>query len=148
MINLAGFRYRNVFADRQGPIVRIDTTDFAVEGRRMFLANAHIRPDLLPHKQQHSVYSDATGSGTHESPMIARYMAISESMERWAYNVTARSAERSKYGFDVDPMSSGMAAFPGLFPGQARRKAYLEAVERFCMIAWWEGMLPSVECPT
>lgn len=146
MINLAGYRYRGVFADRQGPIERIETSDFTVENRRMFLANAYMRRELLPLKRRNSVYSDATGSGTHESPMIARYMAISESMERWAYHDKVKSDERCDYGFDVDPMSNGMAAFPGLFPGQARRKAYLEAVERFSLIAWWEGMLPGVEC--
>jgi len=147
MINLAGIRYRNVFADRQGPIVRLDTTDFAIEGRRMFQANAYLRPELFPARKR-SVYSEASGSGTHESPMIARYMAISESLERWAYAATVRSDERATYAFDVDPMSNGMAAFPGLWAQQARRKAYLEAVERFSIIAWWEGMLPAAVRPT
>jgi hypothetical protein len=32
-----------------------------------------------------------------------------------------------------------MAAFPGLLARQARRSAVLEAVERFCLCAWWDG---------
>ena len=148
MINLAGIRYRNVFADRDGPILRLDTTDFAIEGRRMFQANAYMRPELFPHRPKRAVYSDACGSGTHESPMVARFIAISESLERWAYQTKARSSDRAAYGFDVDPMSNGMAAFPGLWPSQARQKAYMEAVERFSLIAWWEGMLPATIRPT
>src|SRR5580658_3244083 len=120
----------------------------AVEGRRMFLANAYLCPGLQPRKPIKEVYGDASGSGTHESPMVARYMAISEAMERWAFYATASSERRGAYGFDVDPMSTGMAAFPGLFSHQARRKAYLEALERFTLLAWWEGMLPSFEIDT
>jgi hypothetical protein len=41
-----------------------------------------------------------------------------------------------------------MAAFPGLFAGQCRSKAYLEALERFCLIAWWDGRLPAQVLPT
>jgi hypothetical protein len=148
MINLAGIRYRNVFADRQGPIVRLDTSDCMIEGMRLFQANAFLRPEYFPARPKRSVYSEACGSGTHESPMVARLMAISEAMERWAYHAKARATDRAAYGFDVDPMSNGMAAFPGLWARQARRKAYLEAVERFCIIAWWEGMLPSTVLPT
>ena len=148
MISLAGFRYRKIFADHSGPIDRIETSEFMVEGQRMFQANAFMRPGLLALQSNRSVYSDAAGSGTSESPMVARFMAISEAMERWAYHAKVKSPERAVYGFDVDPMSNGMAAFPGFFPLQARRKAYMEAVERFSLIAWWEGMLPSVEHPT
>jgi ribosomal protein S12 methylthiotransferase accessory factor YcaO len=41
-----------------------------------------------------------------------------------------------------------MAAFPGLFARQARAKAYFEAVERFSLVAWWEGHLPALQAPT
>jgi len=34
-----------------------------------------------------------------------------------------------------------MAAFPGLLRRQARRSALLEGVERFSLIAWWDGLL-------
>jgi ribosomal protein S12 methylthiotransferase accessory factor YcaO len=51
-----------------------------------------------------------------------------------------RSASAADYGFDVDPSSNGMSAFPGLLRRQARKFAVLEAVERFSLIAWWEGL--------
>ena len=67
-------------------------------------------------------------------------MAVSEALERWAFSALVRSERAAEFGFDVDPSSTGMAAFPGLLRRQARRKAVLEAVERFSLIAWWEGM--------
>ena len=73
--------------------------------------------------------------------MVARYMAISETMERWAYRVKVRATDRELYGFDIDESSNGMAAFPGLFRTEARRRAMLEAVERASIIAWWEGAI-------
>lgn len=148
MINLAALRYRRVFADCQGPIDRVETVDITVAERRLFQANAYLRPDLLPTRVKRTVYSDAAGSGTDASPMVARHMAISEALERWAYATVALSDARAAYGFDVDPMSNGMAAFPGLFASQARRAAYFEAMERFSIIAWWEGMLPAISKPT
>jgi hypothetical protein len=148
MINLAGLRYRNIFSESEGPIVRIETSDLFLEGRRLFQANAYLRPDLLGGRRTCSVYSNAAGTGTHESPMVARFIAISESLERWAYRATVHAENRADFGFDADPMSNGMAAFPGLVARQARRKAYLEAIERFSVIAWWEGRLAAVECPT
>ena len=50
-------------------------------------------------------------------------------------------AERGVYGFDADESSSGMAAFPGLSTKPARRAARLEALERHCLLNWWEGCL-------
>jgi hypothetical protein len=73
--------------------------------------------------------------------MVARYMAISEAMERWAFHAKVQAPDRELYGFDVDESSNGMAAFPGIFRGQARKRALLEAVERASVIAWWEGLL-------
>ncbi len=32
-----------------------------------------------------------------------------------------------------------MAAYPGFSTRDSRRHALLEAIERFCLIAWWEG---------
>ena len=40
-----------------------------------------------------------------------------------------------------------MAAFPGLFAGQARRHAMREAVERWCLAEWAMGRLPCRALP-
>lgn len=139
MLSFASYRYRNIAEPDGGPIARISVREFPVFGRRMFQANAWLVDGLLPERRKFALYSDADGTGTAELPMIARHMAISEAMERWAFHVKVRAPDRELYGFDLDESSNGMAAFPGLFHSQARRRALLEAVERASVIAWWEG---------
>jgi hypothetical protein len=107
----------------------------------MYQANAWLSDKVVSRRQKFALYSDADGTGTAETPMVARYMAISETMERWAYRVKVRANDRELYGFDIDESSNGMAAFPGLFHTEARKRAMLEAVERATIIAWWEGAL-------
>ena len=146
MINLAALRYRKIFAAEGGPVDRIEMAEIQSEtGGRQFQANAFLSANLLPPRRHtRRVYSEASGSGTHRSPLIARFIAISEAMERWAYAATAPSADRARYGFEVDPMSNGMAAFPGWYRAQARPTAQFEAIERFNLTAWWEGLLPAI----
>lgn len=146
-VNLAAYRYRNVLAESGGPIERLQIADLAVLGRREFLATAFLREGLAGRLWRDSVFSAADGGGTSPSPMIARYMAISEALERWAHWQLHRE-ENPRYGFDVDPSSNGMAAFPGLFARQARAGALMEAVERFNLLHWWEGFLPAAESAT
>ncbi|MDI1320620.1 MAG: hypothetical protein PSW75_10575 [bacterium] len=148
MLNLAAFRYRNVLASAGGPIERLEIADVTVLGERRFLANAYLRPGLVPPREDRSLYSQANGSGTAASPMVARFMAVSEAMERWAQAQLHAGPERSKYGFDVDPSSNGLAAFPGLWRRQARSGAMLEAAERFNLLNWWEGRLSALESET
>ena len=107
----------------------------------MYQANAWLSDKVVSHTRKFAIYSDADGTGTSEVPMIARYMAISECMERWAYRTKVRANDRELYGFDIDESSNGMSAFPGLFHSEARKRAQMEAVERASIIAWWEGVL-------
>jgi hypothetical protein len=104
----------------------------------MFQANARLSASLT-RKSNHTIYGDADGTGTHPLASVARHMAISEALERWAFHATVRSPQAAEFGFDVDPSSNGMSAFPGIMGSNARRKAMLEAVERFSLISWWEG---------
>lgn len=140
MISLASLRYRNVLVRHGGPVTAIETGLFPVRGRQVTLANARLRPGLTP-KTPLALFSDADGTGTHPIPSVARHKAISEAMERWAFHATVRSERAEKYGFDVDPSTTGMAAFPGLLRRQARRAAVLESIERFSLISWWEGWI-------
>jgi len=148
MINLASLRYRNVMAEAGGPVARIELFDTETLGQREFLANAFLREDLAGETWRCQVFSTANGSGTAQSPMVARYMAISEAMERWAHWQMHVSADRAAYGFDVDPSTNGMAAFPGLWRRQAQAGAVMEAAERFNLLNWWEGRLPAAEAST
>ncbi len=148
MLSLAAFRYRNVLASEGGPIERLVMADTTVLGERAFLANAYLQKDLAAHRGDRAVFSQANGSGTAASPMVARFMAISEAMERWAHWQLHAGSERHRYGFDVDPSSNGMAAFPGLRRRQARAGALMEAAERFNLLNWWEGRLSALESAT
>jgi ribosomal protein S12 methylthiotransferase accessory factor YcaO len=138
VLTLASLRYRNVLAVHGGPIARIESGEFPVRGRRVFLANARLSPGLV-RKGPLALFSDADGTGTHRIASIARHKAVSEALERWAFHSVARSERASEFGFDLDPSTTGMSAYPGLLRRQARRAAVLEAVERFSLIAWWEG---------
>jgi len=138
-ISLAGVRFRNVLGEQGGPIEKIDAGRLTVRGRPWFQANAYLRKGCTPDRA-HGLYANADGSGANPCPVKAQHMAISEAMERWAYHATVKAVDSASYGFDVDPSTNGMAAFPGLLARQARRRAYLEAVERFSIISWWEGL--------
>jgi hypothetical protein len=87
------------------------------------------------------LYAQADGTGADPTEIIATHKAISEAMERWAYYETVVSPEASLYGFDEDPTTNGMAAYPGMFARQARKAAWLEGVERASILAWWDGLL-------
>ncbi len=141
MLSVAGYRYRNVLESEGGPVGRVSLREFSVYGRPMFQANAWLSDKVVSRRKKFALYSDADGTGTSETPMVARYMAISETMERWAYRVKVRANDRELYGFDIDESSNGMAAYPGLFHTEARRRALLEAVERVSIISWWEGAI-------
>lgn len=140
MLSLAGLKFRNVLAEHGGPIRRIEAGHFPVRGQRTILANATLVPGLVS-KGPMELYSDADGTGTDPVPVVARHKAVSEALERWACDATARSERAAEFGFTIDPSSNGMAAYPGLLARQARRSAVLEAVERFSLIAWWDGRL-------
>lgn len=148
MLSLAAFRYRNVLIQSGGPIERLQLADMMVLGRREFLATAYLKEGLGAELWKDTVFSRASGGGTSPSPMVARFMAISEAMERWAHWQLHDSTEKGKYGFDIDPSSNGMAAFPGLYQRQARTGALMEASERFNLLNWWEGNLPAAESDT
>lgn len=140
MLSLASLRYRNVLAADGGPIARIETGVLPVRGRRVVLANARLQPGLV-RKGPLALFGDADGTGTHPMPTVARHKAISEALERWAFHSLVRSERAGEFGFDQDPSTTGMSAYPGVLRRHARRKSMLEAIERFTLCAWWEGRL-------
>lgn len=147
MLSFAALRFRSIQAVDGGPIACLEEGLLDVFGRRLFLANARLREGLIPERPM-VIFSDAHGSGVHPSQMVARHKAISEAIERWAHLKTAHSADRGAFAFDVDASSNGMAAFPGLFSRQARVFARFEAIERFCLLNWWERRIDGEICRT
>lgn len=121
-----------------GPVAVLESEPCDVFGRLHFQANARLVEGLVP-KRPMTLFGHVDGTGTHTSRLLARQMAISEALERWAYYATVRSVDRRRYAFELDSSSNGLAAFPGANRGAARKAALMEAVERFCLIAWWEG---------
>jgi hypothetical protein len=144
MLSFAPFLYRNVFADRGGPIQRTENAGtLDVAGRVETQMNAFLKAELVSGKMRHSVYGNADGTGSSENPAIAQHKAISEALERWAFFTVHNSSSQNRYGFGHDRSSNGMAAFPGL-RFQARRAAYHEALERWAVIGWWAGHFDAV----
>jgi len=141
MLNLSSLKYLKILEVDGGPVAEIRIREFPVNGEQMYLANARLRDELVGERPKLQLYSAFDGSGLSAHPSVARSMAISEALERWAFHSKVRAADRELYGFDVDESSNGMAAFPGLFAYQARSHALFEAVERVSVMAWWEGLL-------
>ncbi len=146
MESLRARPYRGILHADGGPMASLEIGLLPVFGRSLFQVNARLVGDLIPRRPM-ILFSDADGTGTNASPMLARHTAISEALERWAYYATVQSADRYRHAFDVDESSNGMAAFPGP-ASRARRNALMEAIERFCLLAWWEGCAEARWCQT
>jgi hypothetical protein len=140
VFSVAAIRYRAVLAADGGPIQSIEEGEISIAGDNYSQANATLRDDLIGRRHL-QIYSNADGSGLHSSSMVARYIAISEALERWAYHETLGSFRCRTFGFHIDPSSNGMAAYPGISTAPARRRARFEAIERFCLLNWWERRL-------
>jgi len=141
MFSLAAIKYRNVLAEFGGPIAQVYSAPFAIYGSNSYQANAYLTPGLIPQKRVREIYGNADGTGSSSSPQIARYMAISEAMERWAFHTEYNGPRAEKYGFKADRSTNGMAAFPGLLKGQCQKRSRFEALERLALISWWDGRI-------
>lgn len=141
-LNLAPFRYQKILRKDGGPIDHLEKARVVSSQGPLYTVNAYLAEHLRPTRNAtHHYYGNADGGGTHLTELVARFMAVSEAIERWAFWDRVDSGMRALYGFDVDPTTTGMAAFPGLLHMRSRRKARLEALERFGLLHWWEGRL-------
>jgi hypothetical protein len=101
-----------------------------------------LKPDWI---SPSTIYSGKDGSGTSQYKNIAVYKAISETLERWAFYEVADSKDANKFSFDLNPSTTGLAAYPGLSAKKARENAIIEAQERWALQEFWRGNLPIVE---
>ena len=148
MVSLAALKYGDVLAENGGPIERVLTGTLSVFGQPFCQANAYLRDELSVGKSEQALYGRADGTGSALTSTKASHMAISEALERWAFLAVLDSPSAGTFGFDDDRSSNGMAAFPGLFRRQARRLAWLEALERHALVSWWDGRLPAERIAT
>ncbi len=146
-INLSPLRYGRIMEADGGPIRKLEMGALDTPSGRLMVANAYLKASLVPVGEANVGYGDADGSGSDPSSMIARFKAISEALERWAFRATFHGGDRGRYGMELDPTSNGMSAFPGLVSWGARRTAELEALERYVLFSWWEGRCGAVRGP-
>jgi hypothetical protein len=140
-MNLAPLRYARVLLKQSGPLERIETARLLTGNEEQTLCNAYLSRHLNLERPPMQVFGDADGTGMHATVIVARHKAISEAMERWALYYLHQSGSKDRYGLQMDPTTAGMAAYPGLFAFQSRKRALAEATERFCLAGWWEGTL-------
>lgn len=115
----------------------------------VFEAVCSLKPDLKPSwVSVSSIYRNCEGAGTSKHLNIAIYKAISEALERWAFYHTATESLFLKFGFNEDPSTTGMAAYPGFLTSIARKNARFEAIERWAVHNFWKGLLPIKEHET
>lgn len=143
MLSLAPIKYRNLSQTpntffSQQKIVIVHTPILG----SFYESYVYLHDDLKPiNKPQLKLYGSPDGSGTAFVKNEAYYKAISEALERMAFYAVSKSENKTKFGFDIEPSSTGMAAFPGILKCSARKNAYFEAVERWTLTAWWEKYL-------
>ena len=148
MLNLAALKYRRALAESGGPIARIVSSPVSIYGRNIYQADAFLTPGLSPRKPEFEKCTEADGTGSSESPQVARNMAVSEAIERWAFHAEYAGPNARRYGFEEDCSSNGMAAYPGFFKTQARKRAHLEALELLSVVAWWAGHIDASPTPS
>ncbi|MGZ3809998.1 MAG: hypothetical protein ACXVCE_18080 [Bacteriovorax sp.] len=149
MISLAAWYYRTLLFEND-LIEKINYFEIEQFGgirhheALVFLKKKHM-PEWLSHSE---LYSSCDGTGTSQYKNTAVYKAISEALERWAFYLTIESNESNKYCFDINPSTTGMAAYPGLTTKVPRENAILEASERWALHEFWRGNLPIIEHKT
>lgn len=148
-LSLAPLKYSRVRSEAGGPVASVEVGKGVLfGGRRCYNASARLRDGLRPARAVPlALYSDDDGSGTDSSRSVACYKAISEAIERWAFYSVSSSGVACEYGFDVEPTTDGMAAFPGFGPSGARATARAEALERWAVLEWWRGSLAARSRP-
>lgn len=146
-LSLAPIKYRKVFKKYGGPIklLKVQPTKIRPD-QNGYEAYAYLEKNIeRPTGISHKIYGNCDGTGSSVYENEAGYIAISEALECWAFLESMQTEKmKIKYGFDINPTSTGMAAFPEIITSFVKRVAMREAVERWALVEWWEGNLPSV----
>ncbi len=142
MLGLAPIKYRNVLNKDGGPIAKLTWSKVKIYSNLDgYEASCCLRDELRKQAVTHKLYANVDGTGSDVHKNIACYKAISEALERWAYYETLARGNLAEFGFDKDPSTSGMAAFPGITKKTVAKLAHFEALERWALVQWWKGNL-------
>lgn len=147
MFNLAPWYYRDFLLENSFSIFETISTyrSKLVTGEEKWEAVSKLKSDYLPSWiKASSIYSQNEGSGTSDYKNIAIHKAISEGLERWAFYATVDDSQ-NEYCFEINPSTTGMAAYPERFTNNARRNAIFEATERWALHEFWRSKLPIKE---
>jgi hypothetical protein len=140
-LNLSPIRYAMV-AEADGPISKVEYGHTEYLGQTWQMSRATLHEQFQhPLGKRLCLFHPADGSGMATTRLEARAKAISEALERWAFTETSAGPDAVLYGYPYSMSTKGMAAFPSLFPGAARRCAVSEAWEYYSIDAWWGGSL-------
>jgi len=142
---LSPWYYRNV-SSTENPIIKEISYSVIddIMGNKVYESYAFLNENIgLSKKPKDFIfYGNADGTGTAPNLIDATYKAISEAIERWAFLHTFYNAStQTKYGFDLDKSTSGMAAYPELIAHNVKYNARNEAIERWAIQMWWIGLI-------
>lgn len=145
MLSLAPWFYRNLLVQND----LMTSPEFfgteLVNNKHVYEANIflhdHLRPAWL---KKSEIYKNCDGSGASEYKNIAVYKSISEALERLAFYELVESTQK-KYCFDLNPTTTGMAAFPQITTHASRENAKTEAVERWALHEFNKFKLPIIQ---
>jgi hypothetical protein len=147
MINLSAWNYRHLLGNNN----LIEAPDCyqieLIDKNILFESNVKLKDKWRPSwLEKSSLYKDCDGSGTDSFQHTAVYKAISEALERLAFYETIDVNEKD-FAFDINPTTTGMAAFPSFTSTFARNNAKLEAVERWAIHEFNKNKLPLIAHP-
>jgi len=142
MLNLAPWYYRKLFQEKT-IISHFDYYSVQLfDHQQYFESNAFLNKNIRPNWLIESkIYKNSDGTGTDRFKNIAAYKAVSEALERYAFYFYA-DQNNEKYCFDIDPTTTGMAAFPHFSTKYARANARQEAIERWAIHEFNRNHLP------
>lgn len=144
MINLAPWYYRKLLGSNSiieiPNYYKITLLDKSTQFEAVVSLNKILKPEWV---SSSNIYKNCDGSGTDKFKNVAVYKAISEALERLAFYELAEVAEK-EYLFDLNPTTTGMAAFPYFNCKFARINARNEAIERWAIHEFNRNKLPLI----
>lgn len=145
LLSLAPIKYRKLLDAPNSIIQSIEYSEKEIAPNQLgYESYITLQDTLVSHKTNYSLYANHHGTGTSKYQHIAIYKGISEALERWAfYSIIQESSQTSRFCFDINCSTDGMASFPGPLKSMAKIIAFFEAVERYAIVHWWMGYLPA-----